>query len=70
MATTSEKVAGVLRGSVGHESIRAFTDAILAAAGLSELKSVPPSGKCKVTNIYVDPVTGKVIVDYDDTPVP
>ena len=32
------------------------------------VKSIPPSGKCRVTNIYVDPVTQKVIVDYDDTP--
>ena len=31
--------------------------------------SDPPSGKCKVTNIYVDLDTGKLTVQYDDTPV-
>jgi len=34
------------------------------------LKSAPPSGKCKITNLYVDPVTGKVVIQYDDTPNP
>ena len=32
--------------------------------------SKPPSGKCRVTNLYVDPSTGKVVVEYEDTPVP
>jgi hypothetical protein len=32
--------------------------------------SVPPSGKYKVRNFWVDPVTGKLTVEYDDTPVP
>lgn len=32
--------------------------------------SQPPSGKCKVTGLYVDPATGKFVVKYDDTPVP
>ncbi|KAF0138177.1 MAG: hypothetical protein FD153_1484 [Rhodospirillaceae bacterium] len=30
--------------------------------------STPPTGKYKVTNIYVDPTTGKAVVKYDDTP--
>ena len=30
--------------------------------------SVPPNGKYKVTNIYVDPDTGRTVVEYDDTP--
>ena len=33
-----------------------------------ELKSVPPKGYFRVTNIYVDPSTLKVVVEYDDTP--
>ena len=33
------------------------------------LVSKPPSGKCKVINIYVDPDTGKTIVEYENTPV-
>ena len=32
--------------------------------------SKPPSGKCRITNLYVDPDTGKVVVEYEDTPVP
>lgn len=35
----------------------------------SVLISQPPSGKCKVTNIYVDPATGKLVVKYEDIPV-
>ena len=27
---------------------------------------VPPSGKCRVTNFYVDKVTHKLVVEYDD----
>jgi len=30
--------------------------------------SSPPSGMCRVTNLYVDPATGKLVVEYDDTP--
>ena len=29
----------------------------------------PPVGKYKVRNLWVDPATGKLDVDYDDTPV-
>jgi len=29
-------------------------------------KSTPPSGKRAVTNVYIDPATGKLIVEYDD----
>jgi hypothetical protein len=31
--------------------------------------SFPPRGKCKVVNIYVDPSTSKLIVEYDDIPI-
>ena len=31
--------------------------------------SLPPSGKCRVTNIYFDPVTSKLVVEYDDQPI-
>jgi len=30
--------------------------------------SSPPVGMCRVTNIYVDPETGKFVVLYDNTP--
>jgi len=33
------------------------------------LKINPPSGYFMVTNLYVDPVTKKLIVEYDDVPV-
>lgn len=34
------------------------------------IPSSPPSGKCKVKNFYVDPATGKLVVEYDNNPVP
>lgn len=35
------------------------------------IKSEPPSGKYRVTNIYVTHhPSGKLHVDYDDTPIP
>ena len=32
------------------------------------LISEPPPGKCRVTNLYVDPLTGRLVVEYDDVP--
>lgn len=29
----------------------------------------PPKGKCKVTNLFVDPSTGRLEVEYEDEPV-
>jgi len=29
----------------------------------------PPDGTYKVTNIFVNPATGKLTVEYDDTPI-
>jgi len=34
---------------------------------LSDLSN-PPKGKCKVTNLYVDPETGRLEVEWDDIP--
>jgi len=34
------------------------------------LQSSPPPGHYKVTNLYVDPATGKLVVQYDTTPTP
>ena len=31
--------------------------------------SDPPAGKLQVKNLYVDPETGKLQVEYEDTPV-
>jgi len=33
------------------------------------IASDPPVGYCFVTNLYVDPETGKLIVEYDDEEV-
>jgi hypothetical protein len=30
--------------------------------------SEPPPGKCRVVNIFVNPVTRKLEVEYDETP--
>lgn len=34
------------------------------------LHTAPPVGAYKVTNLFVDPLSGKLFVDYDDIPVP
>ena len=43
-----------------------------AAAGSSanHVPSSPPAGAFSVTNLYVDPATGKLVTEYDDTPTP
>jgi len=33
------------------------------------IPSDPPAGKLQVKNLYVDPDTGKLEVEYEDTPV-
>lgn len=69
MTTAEEKIRKSLNGQVGHESLRAISSAMVAAVRLSSLTSQPPSGHFKVVNLYVNKDTGKVIVEYDDTPV-
>jgi hypothetical protein len=32
------------------------------------VESVPPSGRCKVTNLFYNPLTEKLEYDYDETP--
>jgi len=32
------------------------------------IKSDPPTGSYKVTNLYVDPDSGKLVVEFDDIP--
>ncbi len=29
--------------------------------------SSPPTGKCRITNLYVDPSAKKLVVEYDDS---
>jgi len=45
-----------------------LTDATISKLGGSI--SNPPAGYCRVTNIYVNPDNGKLVITYDDTPVP
>jgi len=33
------------------------------------IETTPPTGKYRVTNLFVDPDTGRFTVEYDDTPV-
>lgn len=40
----------------------------MSADVINKLSSVPPHGMCKVVNLYVNPDTGKFIVEYDNTP--
>ena len=68
MTTTEERIRKALNGQVGHESLRALANAMVSAAELSSLVSRPPSGHYKVVNLYVNKDTGKVIVEYEDTP--
>ena len=32
-------------------------------------RSACPPNMCLVTNLYIDPTTGKLVVEYDDNPV-
>lgn len=41
----------------------------ITALALLNMQSKPPEGSCKVTNIYYNPATKKVVVEYDDVPV-
>ena len=33
------------------------------------INTTPPTDKYRVVNLYVDPSTGRLVVEYDDTPV-
>jgi hypothetical protein len=40
----------------------------ISAAG-GGILSTPPTGYYKVVNIYVNPATGKLTIEYDNTPI-
>jgi len=67
---------GLKHGSVGTQLTKAEWEADdvheLAGrpAGEVIVTSVPPSGKCRIVNLYYDPVTDKAIVEYEDNPIP
>lgn len=62
-AVATEPNAVVIKGFVTRQSPP-------AASTENAIKSTPPQASFKVTNIYVDPVTGRLITEYDDTPAP
>jgi hypothetical protein len=37
---------------------------------LAPIELTAPAGMCKIKNLYVNPVTEKLVVEYDDIPVP
>ncbi len=38
-------------------------------SSMAKIRSVPPSGMCKVLNIYWNPRIKKLVIVYDDAPV-
>ncbi len=48
--------------------IKTSTGATCTVADISGLSN-PPSGKCKVTNLYVNE-EGKLVIEYENTPKP
>lgn len=45
--------------------IRTPLDRILAGG----VRSKPPIGTCKVVNIYYNPMTKKIVIEYNDVPI-
>lgn len=56
-----------LAGRFAHEALPG--DTIVDGDGHLLIVSNPPEGKCKVVNLYVDPATGKLTIEWDDVPV-
>ena len=55
----------VLRKTSGETADYAWTQETLLA---DVFKSKPPEGAYRVTNIYVDPSTSRLFIEYDDVP--
>ena len=58
-------------GAFGGDGV-AITEILLRANALglvNQVCSKPPSGMCKVVELYVNPSTGGLVIVYDDTPV-
>jgi len=45
------------------------TGIVLEVIIKDQVVTSPPQGKNKVTNLFVDPETGKLEVEYDDAPI-
>ena len=46
---------------------RVVTELNIGAGG--DIQSTAPSGHYRVTNLYVNATTGRLVVEYDDVPV-
>jgi len=57
-----------LDGKATKPTLYDMMDAYFGEEGFG-VASNPPTGYCKVTNFYVDPATGKLVVEYEDIPV-
>ena len=55
--------------SEDHYSIYYMVNGINITASGGGIASVPPTGSFKVVNIYVEPSTGKLTIEYDNTPI-
>lgn len=58
-----KRITSILGG--GTEKLGSVMLALIIQSGA--IRSVPPAGMYKVVNIYFDPSTGKVIVEYEGT---
>ena len=54
--------------SVGCAGVGYTVDRLNLVAAGGGVISTPPTGSFKVTNLYVDPLTGKLTIEYDNTP--
>ena len=51
------------------DSVAQLTMRIAEVVLQEALKTAPPVGSYKVVNMFVDPLSGKLYVDYEKTPV-
>ena len=51
------------------DTVSVLTQKVLKAVLEEALLVRVPSGNCKIKSIYVDPVSGKLVAEYEDIPV-
>ena len=66
---TTTGVWGINRKRTGLYRSDGSTWTRLGKAPLFRDLSIPPAGYYKIINSYVNPNTGRTVVEYDDTPV-
>jgi len=52
------------------DSVTQLTMRIAEVVLQNALGTTPPVGSYKVTNMFVDPLSGKLFVEYENTPIP